>query len=649
MNPVRSVSNKLFSSPEKFVILVIVGFGIVAGLATPLSAGYDEETHFVRAWEMAHLYFIPNEQLGAKLPFPALYWELSYRRQPLYDAVEPGFWSKYADLPMDAHDYVYANVETRSVYSPLLLLPQAFALRYLGLSLQLPALAVYYACRLVGLLCYLLLSGLAVRWIPYGKWLLAILIVSPMALFQASTISADTISNGIGFLFIAASLSTARKKSIAWPDWAGLLGLIALLFAAKVNLLFLVLLPFGLIPPRRFTMKHGYALLAVAALTLFLAEVGGWNILAYSKFTRALTGANPSAQLFFIAANPLLFVRIIAQDVWSNTAAYMQGWVGVYGYNYWPVPAITYFLYPLAVILATSTGEVKAGSAEAPSNPNRRTRMVLAALFVVGYLLTIVSLYVAFTPVGSLLVAGVQGRYFTLVMPLLFLACLGIVSGVGRLHRPPAASADVTASGSPARRYPTGRLPVSAPVLLAFSSLVLYVGGLILSYHVPCGSEFYRPGLCFEPQYKNWAPESVSSRPVSPDLTLVQEIVPACSGMTELSAWVTSSGTDPAGRTELTLHAPTQEKDVVQQVFKNSAVTPAAWLTVHFSPEWQSTNQLYLLTLKGSSPGGIRLGYSEKPEYLKGKLYENETAVGQDLLFQYGCIVGLQKLWPGEK
>src|SRR5512141_3052610 len=163
------------SGPEKFLLLVLLILGSVACLSIPLSAGYDEETHIVRAWEMAHFYFIPNEQLGRKLPFPALYWELSYRRQPIVEAVQPGLWSKYGSLPLDAHDYVYANVETRSVYSPLLLLPQALTLRYLGLSLQLPALFVYYACRFAGLLSYLILCWLALRSLPYGKWLLAVL------------------------------------------------------------------------------------------------------------------------------------------------------------------------------------------------------------------------------------------------------------------------------------------------------------------------------------------------------------------------------------------------------------------------------------------------------------------------------------------
>ena len=621
---------KSLTAPEKFVLLVLFVLGVVACLATPLSAGYDEETHFVRAWEMAHLYFIPNEQLGAKLPFPALYWELSYRRQPIVDAVAPGFWARYGALPIDAHDYEYANVETRSVYSPVLLLPQAFVLRYLGLSLRLPALPVYYACRLIGLLSYILLAWLAVHLIPYGKWLLAVLIVSPMALFQASTISADTISNGIAFLFLGASLAIASRQKVGWRAWFALVGLLALLFVAKVNLVYLALLPFLLISPAKFSMRRGYAFLAAAALILFLVEVGGWNVVAYSKFTRALTGASPAQQLLFIASNPLQFVKIIAGDVWTNTPLYMQGWIGVYGYNYWPVPLLTYLLYPLAVIATLWLPD------QAPL-PDRRTRIVLAVLFVVGYLLTIISLYVAFTPVGSLFVAGVQGRYFTVVMPLLFLALLGL--SVRRREQ-----VAPSAPGTETRLIFTRPL---VPASLAAIALVLFMAGLILSYHVSCGSEYYTWGLCYQPNYKNWAPEASSSPPVSPSLTLTQEIVPACNSMTELSVWVNSNGTDPAGTTTLTFRASSQQQDLAHLTLPNARIPRDSWLTVRFSPQWASSGQLYLLTLSGSSAGGIRVGYGGKSEYAAGKLLENSTPSTQDILFQYGCVAGLQRLASG--
>jgi uncharacterized membrane protein len=620
---------KSLTAPEKFVILILLLFGVVAALNVPLSAGYDEETHFIRAWEMAHYYFIPNEQLGAQLPFPAIYWELSYRRQPIVQAVEPGFWSKYEGLSLDSHDYIYANVETRSVYSPALLLPQALTLRLLGLSMRLPALTVYYACRFIGLLCYLLLGWLAVRFIPFGKWLLAVLIAAPMALFQASTISADTISNGIGFFFLGCTLAIANRKELGWKEWAALAGLIALLFLAKVNLVFLALLPFLLTPPSKYRMKGGYVLLGFLVLALFLVEVGGWNLLAYSRFTRALQGADPTQQILFILSSPLLFIKIIALDVWTNTLAYLQGWVGVYGYDYWPVPGLTYILFPLAVIASLFLEE-------APSLPDKKTRLVLILLFALGYLLTIISLYIAFTPVKSLVVAGVQGRYFTPIMPLLLLALL--VSSRGMSSR--------AAERNPATQSPLARIriPSSIPAGLALFALVLYTGGLVLSYQVTCGSQYYRLELCYQPQYKNWAPEASSSPPISPAVSLTQEIVPACNGMKEMRVWVNSTGSDPSGTTTLILRAPTQQKDLVRQTFTNADIPKDNWLTVSFNPERQSDNQLYLLTLQGSSADGIQVAYSLKPEYLTGKLFENDTAIGQDMIFQYGCVAGLQKL-----
>jgi hypothetical protein len=43
------------------------------------------------------------------------------------------------------------------------------------------------------------------------------------------------------------------------------------------------------------------------------------------------------------------------------------------------------------------------------------------------------------------------------------------------------------------------------------------------------------------------------------------------------------------------------------------------------------------------------VAYSLKSEYHTGKLFENTTAMGQDMIFQYGCLTGLQKLWQNGK
>ena len=82
------------------------------------------------------------------------------------------FWTEYLDASIGDQGYIYGDLKTRSVYSPALLLPHALAMRYLGMARQIPAIPVYLASRLLGLITYAGLAWLAVRLIPFGKWVL---------------------------------------------------------------------------------------------------------------------------------------------------------------------------------------------------------------------------------------------------------------------------------------------------------------------------------------------------------------------------------------------------------------------------------------------------------------------------------------------
>ena len=608
-------SGKPRSPAEVYLLLALLLFGGAACLLLPVGGGYDEETHLIRVWEMSSLTFLPNEKLGNEMPFPAVYWEMSYRRPFIVRAVEPGFWEKYKSLSLDAHDYIYGEVETRSVYSPPLLLPQAMVMRYLGRKLQLPALTVFYACRLIGLLSYLVLAWFSVRVTPFGKWTLALLASSPVAILQASTVSADAISNGIAILFIAASLALVNKKEIHWKEWISLTLLFLILFWGKLNIVPLAILPFLLLKPSHFKMRFGYFMLIAAAVSLFLLEAVGWNLLAYSRLSTAVERADPLGQLSFILADPIGFSAILANNIWTRTFDYLHDWIAIYGYNYWPVPTGVYYLYMAGLLAALFTRGNEPES-------DKKTRTVLGIVFIVTYLATILSLYITFTPVGSEVIDGVQGRYFITVMPLLFLA-LACHPAFKRIQ-----------------------LPVLLPAALGAASLVLYVAGMYLSHHVPCGSQYYQAGNCYQPNYKNWAPNEVYSPPVSGQLTLAQEIVPECSGMTEVRIWVDAAGSDPDGTTEFILTDVGKGRDIVNVSILNSEFPSGNWYSLKFPPDWASNGRFYLLTIHGNGQTntGPRIAYSLRPEYPAGKLFENDQALGQDLIFQTGCIAGWEKM-----
>ena len=603
-----------FHGAEIYLILATLVFGLAACFLLPVSGGYDEETHLLRVWEMSSLTFIPNEALGEGMPFPAVYWEMSYRRPFIVRAVEPDFWDKYGGLTLDAHDYIYGSVETRSVYSPPLLLPQALVMRYLGRSWQLPALTVFYACRLIGLLSYLLLTWLAVRLIPFGKWILAILATSPVAILQASTISADTISNGIAFLFIAGTLFIAEKKEIDRKAWSFLVFLLFILFWGKLNIVPLAILPFLVIRPSQFKNRFGYVILLITAIFLFLLEVLGWNVLAYSRFHTALEGANPLEQVKFILFHPVQIFSILVTDLWAKGINYFRNWVAIYGFAYWPVPVLTYYLYIAGLIAAIFVNEDKEIS--------NGTRIGLFIVFIVTYAATILSLYITFNPVGNNVVEGVQGRYFATVLPLLFLAfaCLPFSKRINP--------------------------PAFFSTFLAGTALTIYIAGMYLSYHVPCGSQYYDQGLCYQPNYKNWAPNDLYSAQISNQLTLKQEIVPECNGLTEVRVWVNADGVDVNEKTTFVLRDVSQQREVVSVPVSNSELPEGSWYTLNFPADWESAGKLYLLLIEGGALNstGPRIAYSLRQEYPAGKLYENEEPINRDVIFQTGCIAGWEKV-----
>jgi len=606
---------KKISTPEIFLLVVLSLFGLLAIWWLPVGAGYDEETHLVRVWEMSTFDMLPNNIGEPQEPFPTLYWDISYRRQFLIEPVSPDFWDEYGSLPLDAWDYEY-GLTTRSVYSPPLLLPQALVVRYAGRSMGLAALPVFYLTRLVGLLAYLVLVWAAVRLVPYGKWLFALLAVSPVAILQAATISADSISNGIAFLFIAGVLAIAQHEEIDWKKWWGILLLAFILFLAKVNLLFLILLPFLLISRTRYKKKTMLPLLVAVLIVFFLGEVVGWSVLAYPRLGTPPEGTDPVGQAKFILSHIPTALSVLFGHAFKTMGERFLDWMAIYGYNYWPVPQITYWFYGIAVALALFI------QGKGEKLPSRKERQVLGVLFAIGYLATIGLMYLSFTPVGAADVIGVQGRYYFVVMPLLFLALFGLK----RL--------------TPIQTHRV----LSATLLLGTLSLVTSSIGGWLSYHVPCGSQYYQNGLCYQPPYKNFLPEGNSSPALNEDLTLAQEIAPKCDGMTTLRVWVNQNNIAQDGAINISL-ADLGGKLIFEEALQLSEISPDSWRSISFSPVWDSSENAYLLTLTSSTQDSdLRFAYSLRPEYLDGKLYENGEPIEQDLIFQYGCVAGWEKL-----
>jgi hypothetical protein len=313
--------------------------------------------------------------------------------------------------------------------------------------------------------------------------------------------------------------------------------------------------------------------------------------------------------------HPFEFLSVLVRTIWARSFGYLLDWIAIYGFAYWPVPAL---VYPLSMAALISSFFVKANN----DIVKRSTRRGLLIAFILSYIATFVIMYVTFNPIGSEKIDSVQGRYFMTVMPLLFLA-LACLPAFNHIH-------------------------VSAwfPSILGGTALLLYAGGMYLSYYVPCGSQYYRTDLCYQPNYKNWAPADLYSPPITDQLTLQQEIVPECSGLTELRVWIDARAADPDASTQFVLTDMQQKKDVISVSVLNAEFPSGAWHPLNFEPDWESNGKFYLLTIgmNQNDATGPRIAYSLRQEYPAGKLYENDEPIQRDLIFQTGCIAGWNKL-----
>lgn len=602
------------SGAEAFLIASLLIFGSLVVFLTPLNSGYDEDQHLIRVWELSDFVFVPGRLSAAEMEFPEAFFDISYRKQPLVEPVPADFWKENAGLRLYDRGYHYRPLKTRSVYSPPLLLPQALVMRYLGRREDLPVLTVYYAIRYAGLFSYLVLTWLAVRLTPYYTWRFLFLILSPMAIFQASTISADSISNGIGFLFIAACLALRERSDLGWKETGWLIALVFMLFLSKVNQVPLALLPFALIPPKNFKVKPAYPLLIAASVILFTIEVIGWNWLASSNVSViARNGISLPGQIEYILSNPLHFLKVIFNDLFFRGPAYLLQWIGVYGYGTGIVPGITYVFFLLGL---AGTLFLK----EDGKQPDRRTRLVLVSFFLAICLATISLFYFTLTEVGEKTVYGVQGRYFVPVAPLLVLALPGL---------------------SVLKRF---KISVAHAVTFSALASTAYIAGLFLSFHVTCGTSYYSRGLCIQPRYKNYAPLLRSTPPISDGRHLAQEIAPVCNGLTLVQVRINSSAGN--GNTEFIVRDNERNVDLVKVTIPNNELPGDSWYALNFPPDPVSAGKTYTLSIRGVGGGegeGPLIAYSLKPEYPTGTLFEDGQPVQNDIIFQYGCLTGWEK------
>lgn len=406
-----------------FYLLAGIPYVILTG---PFRAP-DERNHFLRSYEISECRFRPF--ISGDYPGDTLPSSLSRLSEALGSHadhhIQPAQINLARNIPLAPEQREFVEFST-AVYSPLAYVPSAVSIMA-GRALGAGPLALVYFARCGNLLVGAWLISLAMSYAGFARSAALIVALFPMTLAQVASVSADAMSFGIGFLWIAFVLAIAvdRKAGVSWKSIVVLVCLALALSQLRPPYPLLGLLVF-LIPMKRFGGK--VAILACSAvIAASLLPAVAWNAAAAGLYVKPVVEQDiePAGQVKWVMKHPGPFWHRVKQDLKMRGLEYWEQLVGRLGWLNIRLPSwiIAGFAAALAVSLFLSPRD-------SPS-PHWWQRVALAVAILSGAVAIEFMLYLTFNPVGSVFIVGVQGRYF---VPLVFLAACALSNSL--LSRP---------------------------------------------------------------------------------------------------------------------------------------------------------------------------------------------------------------------
>ena len=395
--------------PEAVFVALAACIGLVMVFYNPLFKTPDEPNQLDRAYQISTLRFLPtltSAGMGGYIPKSIVNLERTF-----------GTPHADADVTLIPHDVVAAEFPNTALYSPIVYVPQALGLdlaRLFGLS----PLAMAYAGRLANLFFWILAVYASIRITKAGKWLFCALAITPMAMQQAGSLSADVVTNSLSFLMIAMAIRLFDRDY--QPSNTFLLSAAAISIALGLSKEpFFILSALLLIVPIRRNLSRKKQLLVSGAIVIAgIVATLGWAMVTKHYFVppRQDVYISLNDQLTFVSTHPLAYGRILLRTFYLYGDIFVQGFIGNLDQLDVPLNLWAVVLGYLMLIWAAVTN-----GNEWPVLPTfwQKAGVLIISLVMIVGISTL--LYVSWNSPGHGIIDGIQGRYFIALSPLLAL------------------------------------------------------------------------------------------------------------------------------------------------------------------------------------------------------------------------------------
>lgn len=409
-------------------------FGLMWMVVLPPYQAPDEVSHFLRAYMIADGNMMCKNVNGSNAGayFPTSVKELSERlgsdkisfhpevKQDVH-ALKDVFHLKLTD------EKVFIELPGSCVYNPISYVPQVLGI-LLGKMLNLPVLVIFYLGRLCNLLLYAFIMYHAIHLIPRLKSAAMLLALTPMAIHQAASLSADGVTISASFLLICYILHLTNQNYVHNRQlvYVGLLGIVVTL--AKIVYFPLVWL-FCLIPMKSIGSKKKYTFagLTICGVSLFVFAL--WMVLV--RTVHVVFPVDPKAQLIIILTHPFAFIYKLLHTLFTEAGSYYNQFFGVFGWLDTPMPTLLGLGFLMTLAISVWAEKEENELSHSMKGPLLRGGWMFC-IFLLSVVLIEVTLFLNFSKPDEDIVIGVQGRYFLPVSLLFFYSLYYLKSSIQR-------------------------------------------------------------------------------------------------------------------------------------------------------------------------------------------------------------------------
>ena len=312
--------------------------------------------------------------------------------------------------------------------------PFSYLLSAFGITmariLHLGPLVTIVLGRVMNLVGFTALTVYAVKKMPAGRNILLMIAGLPIVLHLSASFSYDSITLGFTFVFISQVLYIKEKDSYATIKDFIILAAFAMLLAPSKLVYFPIVLLVFVIPADKFKLsKRNSVILKMLIVALALALLVALQLSSVKTISQSQTSGwtdEPPYNIKWIFTNLIESCKIFINTIITFAHFYIKNlFGGLLGWLNVDVP--TYLWIPQMLLVLS--GCIKYKNEKQIFQTGQKTWVWLC--LIASTALVMLSMFVAWTPMGSKIIYGVQGRYFLpLLLPLLLvLRCKRVALG----------------------------------------------------------------------------------------------------------------------------------------------------------------------------------------------------------------------------